>query len=96
MDTTTTRVQLALAPRAYLTLNTFKSLMGATSVTEVVRAALATIQWLQDRVSEGYEIAIVRDGQTIPVTRLLPIPLNPTVGSGDSETMRTTPAGSHH
>jgi hypothetical protein len=86
MEATTHRIQLALTGPAYETLGSFKRLMGASSVTEVIRSALATIQWLRDRVTEGYDIVIEKDGQRISITRLLPIPLVADVGGSDNET----------
>jgi hypothetical protein len=94
MEAKTHRIQLALTPTAYRTLGRFKEWMGAGSVTEVIRAALATIQWLQDRVAEGFEIVIEKDGQRISVTRLLPIPLVPDADTDGQGSLEEESAGS--
>ena len=95
MEATTHRIQFALTSQAYRILGNFKRLMGASSVTEVIRSALATIQWLQDRVEEGYDICIEKDGNRISVTRLLPIPLIPSEGSDGTESVERQPATSN-
>lgn len=94
MEATTHRIQLALTTPAYRTLNALKKSMGASSITEVIRTTLATFQWLQDRVAEGYDVTIEKNGQKISVTRLLPIQVNEIANDLPVESFEEESAGS--
>lgn len=65
------RIQLALDATSFSSLNVLKEVLDFTTVTAVVRKALATLHFLSDQVRDGYQVVLVKGDTSIPVTRLL-------------------------
>jgi hypothetical protein len=86
------RVQLSLAPSAYRLLMDLRNEIGAATATEVIRTALTTLKWIREMIRDGYEIALVKNGMTIPVGALLQFGAEPGSSANDRTPARAEKA----
>lgn len=67
----TKRLQFEFSKEAYDRLEKMKAESGAASFAELVRNALRVYDWVKQQEKNGYELALVKDGEHVKSVTLV-------------------------